>query len=314
MTTQNEPSTEIVEPVNDQPTIAGSDESAEGQAQSNELVEPSEESFDNPADYRKAYREYTRKVIADDLKKEYEKKIDGLYHDLKKQRQAKRQMRSEVEEIKGFLMNQRQAPSEQMAEPEPHMYESPQAYAKAYAAYERNIENNKVRAEQQSTAQRQQSAQAVQEDWSGRLQVAASQDPDLMVAVKRVQQEGIGNDIVPEAIHQIMTSPVGPQIYKFLGSNPNIAEEIEDLPRGQQVRAIKLLETQLISGGFIQRTAPQQVQAPQQQAIPPVVAKPVIAPPPAKPAGAPMTGMKKLSDARDMKEYMAIRAQLNKRK
>lgn len=281
----------------------------EGTDSSQEDTEPDESEYADPAEYRKALKEFGRKEAEKQLRTDYDRKINGLANDLRKQRAAKREMRMAMEEMESRITSNLNKPVT-MEEPRPELFNSPQEYAKAYGAWNEMAQ----KASQPNVDPVAKDLESALPTWQTRLSSQLQYDPDLKRAVEITQREGVGQHIRPQAATEIMKSHYGTEIYKYLAYNPEMTEEIEDLNADKQVQAIRAIEQYIIRNSMgIAQAKTQQI--PQQNApVAPVVVSKPIAPPPAKVASAPAIGAKPLTKAKDMNEFMRLRMQQQKKR
>ena len=260
--------------------------------------EPEEGDYTDPAEFRKALKEFAHAQGVKASQVEHKRQMDGVLSDLRKQRKGKREL---VERMEGFesKFNEFVSRGQPMEKPDPARFQSPEDYAKAWSAWNASEEKkaptvNAVKAEIESAIP----------VWEAKVQHAASNDPDFVSASERAVREGTGQHLAEGAVLAFIQSPVGLEIYKYLANNPSVTEDIEDLPREAQVRAIKVIESNIMGARF-ERGSQDRVTA-QQPVIP--QAKPSrVATPPKAGTGAPVTAPKKLEEAKSMKEYMDIR-------
>lgn len=276
-----------------------------------EDVEPDEADYADPAEYKKALREHiankTRKEEAAARKRE----LEGLLGEVKRQRQGKRALARQLEAMAEYVQGIDQKVSQfgqqpsALQEPQPHDFQTPQDYAKAYGAWVETQSRNQQ--PQQPAVPREQPAPADNGVWNATFAATVQSDPSFAALVQKQAVEKIGADMAGEAVSAMMSSPVGINIYRYLVSNPDVTEDIEDMSKAQQVQAIKLLERNLMSRAWAPASAAP-AQAPVAQ---PVVAQPVqkpaVPPPPPAPAAAPRTAPKRPQDAKSMAEYHRLR-------
>ena len=279
--------------------------------------EPDENSFDNPSDYRKAVREYDRKLVAKQLKEEHEKVVDGLYKDLRRQRAGKRELKSELEQIKNQISGFAKT---NIAEPK--FTGDIDKYANEVASYQIAKEKESAEKLRQERIQKEDNEKLVNFDQNAKRNAALKDLPDLDKVIERVKDERIGDGIADKAVSEINKSSMTWHIYHFLGSNPDVTDKIEDLSPTDQVIAIKQLEAKLKENGY--RVAPKVdkpiVKSPDPQAakeddekaisvVKPVV-KPSIKGPIKAPKGGADTGHKPITGNMDLHTYIARRKQL----
>jgi hypothetical protein len=272
-----------------------------------EEQEPDEADYADPAEYRKALREFSKAQGAKETQKEYARRLEGVQHDLLKQRRAKREMRMQMEQMAEYIQQIVQVQSKPQApeKPDPMKYTDAEAYGKDYAKW--------ISAQEQQVAPeaqpRTQQVDPDQQAWQGRIGAAIQTDPAMQQAVAEIQRTGVGQHIRPEATRVISQSPIGTEVFKYLAFNPELTEEIEDLPTAKQVQAIRIIESQILTGR-LQQSSQRQPAAPAAAPQPKPVAKPVapkIPNPPSVNSGAPAIGPKKLTEAKSMAEYMRLR-------
>lgn len=315
MATQNEENTEVIEDIENQdpatPPEGGEagGENVEAGEESNELTEPTETDYADPAEYRKALREYDRKLLASEIKTQYEKQNAGILNDLKKARNDKFMLRQQIQQLAESQGRAAQQPPVAFSEPEPlpQSFETPASYAKAWAQWD--AKKNAVPQPQANHAAQpnQQGAPSPEDavilaEWNGKLQ-SASTNPAFVAAQQKIQSEGIGQFIGNQALRQIMVSPIGTSIYQYLAENPSFAEEVEDASPKDQVMKIRILESNLMTGKVVMR-------APENPPVGGVVqaVKPKAPPPPApKPAAPPPPAPKNRTQAKSMEEYARLR-------
>ena len=321
MAGQNTPSEPHTEPVSEVKVETGVESTEQSVAEeqtpaANEQpqtdTEPSEDSYEDPAEYRKALRAYEKEQAKKELEAEYAKKSEGLYHDLRKQRQAKRELQAQLAKAVEEQARYRQpiAPEK----PDITKFTDPETYANAMVAYDRA-----VRATEQYTERTKADTQRIDQEsehaeWGYKVQASGI---NIDAVMQKIVNEGIGQHIVPQAVKAIRSSAVGPHIFEFLGNHPEVADEIEDMAPHLQVAAIKSLETRVIHGSLARQASPtnqrpaQQVQstpAPRVEKEVPA-ARPAVAPPTSVRAATSATsGPKPLTSASSMDEFMRLRS------
>lgn len=315
MATQNEENTEVVEDIENQdpatPPQGGEagGEHVEGGEGSDELTEPTEADYADPAEYRKALREYDKKLLAAEIKTQYEKQNAGILNDLKKARNDKFMMRQQIQQLTEAQGRAAQQPPAAFNEPEPlpQSFETPAAYAKAWAQWDaKKIASPQPQAPHAAQPNQQgapsQEDVAILTEWNGKLQ-SASANPAFVAAQQKIQAEGIGQFIGHQALRQIMVSPIGTSIYQYLAENPSFAEEVEDASPRDQVLKIRILESNLMTGKVVMRAPATPPAGGAKPAVPPKAP-----PPPApKPAAPPPPAPKNRTQAKTMEEYARLR-------
>lgn len=294
-----------------------------------EDAEPGEGQFEDPAEYRKALKEFGAKEAAKSMQAEYEKKIEGLYKDLRKQRGSKRELKEQISALEAKLdgVAAKVNGTDGLREPTPAEYgHNPEAYAKAKSAYDLlQWRKEQERQEAEKVSQRTET-ELERQEWSLKMQTGRTVHSNLDEVMHRISTDGIGKHIKAPAINAIRQSPIGVSIYHFLGENPDVAETIEDMdPRGQ-VMAIRQLESE-VYGNLLRREgqalAPGTA-APRPAVTPPAANAPVAQPvaparkappaPPTRASGGAHTGgsSKPLTQSGSFEDYQTKRMALKK--
>ena len=316
MATQNEENTEVNEDLENQdpanPPQGGEagGEHVDGGEGGDELTEPTEADYADHAEYRKALREYDRKLLATEIKTQYEKQNAGILNDLKKARNDKFMMRQQIQQLTEAQGRAAQQPPTAFNEPEPlpQSFETPAAYAKAWAQWDaKKIASPQPQAPHAAqpniapNAIPREDAQLFAE-WNAKLSSAIS-NPSFAAAQQKIESEKIGQYIDASAIRQIMVSPIGTSIYQYLAENPSFAEEVEDASPRDQVLKIRILESNLMTGKVVMR-APVN---PPAGGVKPIVTPKAPPPPAPKPAAPPPPAPKNRTQAKSMEEYARLR-------
>jgi hypothetical protein len=271
---------------------------AESTTEPEEDREPEEGDYTDPAEFRKALKEFAHAQGVKASQVEHKRQMDGVLSDLRKQRKGKREL---VERMENFesKFNEFANRANPMEKPDPARFQSPEDYAKAWSAWNANEEK---KAPQVDTVKAE--FESIMPTWEARANHATMNDPDFVEACKRAGAEKTGEHIAEVAVLAFMKSPVGVEIYKYLANNPDVTESIEDLPKDAQVRAIKVIESNIMSARFERGS---QDRSTAQQPVAPLAKPSRVATPPKAGTGAVVTAPKKLEDAKSMKEYMELR-------
>lgn len=285
-----------------------------------EDVEPDETSFDDPSAYRKAVREYDKKQVAKQIKEEHDKVIDGLYKDLRKQRAGKRELRSELDQIKQQITSFTK-PSQLE---EPKWDGNVDSYAQKVAAYQIAKEREAGEIKQREQRDIESNNKIIAFDQEQKRNNAKKDLPDLDKVIERVREEKIGDGIVDKAIRQINSSEMTWHIYHFLGSNPDVTDKIEDLSPTDQVLAIKQIESKLREVSYkaqpasnkVTSTSPDSqngnIENDDNEAVVKPISKPAIKAPLKAAKGGSDVGHKPLTGSMDMATYISRRSQARK--
>ena len=287
-----------------------------------EEVEPDEASYRDPAEFKSALKEYTKKQTEKQLQKDYEKKLEGLYRDLRKQRGSKRELKEHInalEERLGTIATKLEG-NNALKEPDFKDFSgNVDSYARAKAAWEINQHNMRQQSEKSKQQEIEIQQRNAQQEWTYKMAAAKERLPDIDQVIQRISAEGIGKYIKAPALESIRTSPVGPDIYHFLGNNPDVAEEIEDMTQQEQVMAVKQLEARLynkqLSYGIPSTTtanAPGIVAPQATQTSTVATRKPAPTPPPRAGGTAASGSQKPITAATSTEDYIRRRLALKK--
>ena len=260
--------------------------------------EPEEGDYTDPAEFRKALKRFAHEQGMNASKAEHKRQMDGVLSDLRKQRKGKRDLAERMEGIE-IRLNEVASRGPLLEKPTPDRFQDPEDYAKAMHAWYVSEANKAPKVD----TLKAEIASALP-TWEARVNHAAENDPSFVEAHNRAVKEDTGTHLAERAVLAFIQSPVGLDIYKFLANNPEITDQIEELKPDAQIREIKVIESEILRARHERRS--QEGTTAKQPVVPQSKPSRVAAPP--KPGvGAPVVGAKKLEDAKDMKEYLAIR-------
>jgi len=121
-----------------------------------------------------------------------------------------------------------------------------EAYAEAKSAYllarGKGQETEATTKQQAEARKAQEQAQIIDEEFNEHIALRAKNDPDLITAIKNINDNKVGENLSAEIGYAIKVSPYGADIYKFLGLNPEFTAELESLPLKQQAIKLRVLE------------------------------------------------------------------------
>jgi hypothetical protein len=128
-----------------------------------------------------------------------------------------------------------------------------EAYAEAKSAYllarGKGQESEATTKQQAEAKKAQEQAQIVNEEFNEQIAIRLGVDPDLTKALENINKNGIGEGIDARIEQAIKVSPVGVEIVKFLGLNPEFTSALEELPLNQQAVRLRVLEKEALRVG-----------------------------------------------------------------
>jgi len=128
-----------------------------------------------------------------------------------------------------------------------------EAYAEAKSAYllsrARGQETEATTKQQAEARKAQEQAQVIDEEFNEQIAIRLGVDPDLSKALENINNNKIGEGIDARIGTAIKSSPVGVEIVKFLGLNPEFTSALEELPVNQQAVRLRVLEKEALRVG-----------------------------------------------------------------
>ena len=130
-----------------------------------------------------------------------------------------------------------------------------EAYAEAKTAYllskAKHSETETLTKQQQEQRAQQEQMASIDEEFKEQITIRMDIDPDLKTALDNINKSGIGDNLDSRIGNAIKSSPVGVEIVKFLGLNPEFTSQLEDLPLSQQAVRLRVLEKEALRVGSL---------------------------------------------------------------